>query len=61
MECQGPVWSPEGQLPYKYFKNYCKWHVNYLQNPPPLSCCISFETRAVQGSERLLGVAFLWI
>ena len=19
-ECQGPVWSPEGQLPYEYFK-----------------------------------------
>ena len=42
-ECQGPVWSPGGQLPYEYIKDYCKptceWHVNYLQPPPPpLSC-----------------------
>ena len=29
-ECQGPVWSPGGQLPYEYIKVYCK-------PPPPLS------------------------
>ena len=31
-ECQGPVWSPGGQWPYEYIKEYC--------NPPPahLSC-----------------------
>ena len=31
-ECQGPVWSPGGQSPYEYIKEYC--------NPPPpqLSC-----------------------
>ena len=46
-ECQGPVWSPEGQLPYEYFKikkkifNFfftCVWcspHVNYSRSPPP--------------------------
>ena len=26
-ECQGPVWSPGGQSPSEYFKEYCK--------PPP--------------------------
>ena len=44
-ECQGPVWSPGGQLPYEYIKIKkniyiyifftCKWHVNYLRSPPP--------------------------
>ena len=38
-ECQGPVWSPVGQLPYEYIKIKkkftCKWHVNYLRSPPP--------------------------
>ena len=40
-ECQGPVWSPEGQLPYEYFKIKknifftCVWHVNYSRSPPP--------------------------
>ena len=53
-ECQGPVWSPEGQLPYEYFKIKKKKkkkkfflhvcgappHVNYSRSPPPpsLSC-----------------------
>ena len=23
-ECQGPVWSPGGQSPYEYIKEYCK-------------------------------------
>ena len=72
-ECQGPVWSPEGQLPYEYFKikkkklNFfftCVWHVNYSRSPPPppptvlLNQC---EPSSVQGSERLLRLAFLWI
>ena len=48
-QCQGPVWLPEGQLPYEYFKIKtkkmffftCVWHVNYSQSPPPpLSCLI---------------------
>ena len=45
-ECQGPVWSPEGQLPYEYFKIKKKIkfflhvcgappHVNYSRSPPP--------------------------
>ena len=38
-ECQGPVWSPEGQLPYEYFKIKkkftCVSHVNYSRTPPP--------------------------
>ena len=46
-ECQGPVWSPEGQLPYEYFKIKKKkkiffLHVcgappyeNYSRSPPP--------------------------
>ena len=42
-ECQGPVWSPEGQLSYEYFKikkkNFtCVWHVNYSRSPPPPHC-----------------------
>ena len=47
------MWSPGGQLPYEYIKR--------ILPPPPLSCLISFQTRAVQGSERLLDLAFLWI
>ena len=40
-ECQGPVLSPEGQLPYEYFKIKKKHvggappHVNYSRSPPP--------------------------
>ena len=50
-ECQGPVLSPEGQLPYEYFKIKKKKkkkfnffflhvggappHVNYSRSPPP--------------------------
>ena len=48
-ECQGPVLSPEGQLPYEYFKikkkiNFLIFflhvcgappHVNYSRSPPP--------------------------
>ena len=50
-ECQGSVWSPEGQTPYVYFKIKKKKsiffymcvvlppHVNYSRSPPPpLSC-----------------------
>ena len=71
-ECQGPVWSPEGQLPYKYFKIKkkkkkffftCKWHEFFLpQSPPPPTVLLhQCEASSVQGSERLLGLAFLWI
>ena len=64
-ECQGPAWSPGGQLPYEYIKTKkftCEWHVNYLRSPrPPTVLLNQVETRAVQGSERLLGLAFLWI
>ena len=49
-ECQGRVWSPEGQLPYEYFKikkKYffftCVWcpppDVNYSRSPPPPLFC----------------------
>ena len=47
-ECQGPVWSPEGQLPYEYFKIKKKKiiifflhvcgappHFNESRSPPP--------------------------
>ena len=50
-ECQGPVWSPGGQLPNEYFKIKkkkkekkiifftCVWHVNYSRSlPPPPHC-----------------------
>ena len=70
-ECQGPVWSPEGQLPYEYFKIKKKQKKSFFymcvacklltKPPPPLSCWIRVETRALQGSERPLGLAFLWI
>ena len=37
-ECQEPVWSPGGQSPYEYIKEYCNptcmWHVNYLRSFP---------------------------
>ena len=64
-ECQGPVWSPGGQLPYEHIeekKFTWAWHVDYLRSPPPPIVLLNqVETRAVQGSERLLGLAFLWI
>ena len=71
-ECQGPVWSPEGQLPYEYFKIKKKkkklfLHVSGMnfflpQSPPPPTVLLhQCETSSVQGSERLLGLAFLWI
>ena len=52
-ECQGPVWSPEGQLPYEYFKikkkiNFfftCVWHVNYSRSPPPPHCPAESELK----------------
>ena len=42
-ECQGPVWSPEGQLPYEYFKIEKKKYFFFymcvacklLTKPPP--------------------------
>ena len=39
-ECQGPVWSPEGQLPYEYFKIkkknfYMCVACKLLTKPPP--------------------------
>ena len=62
------MWSSGGQLPYEYIKKKKggpTWtkHLDSLRSPPPpptvlLNQC---ETRAVQGSERLLGLAFLWI
>ena len=73
-ECQGPVLSPEGQLPYEYFKIKKKkkkkkyfLHVSGMnfflpQSPPPPTVLLhQCETSSVQGSERLLGLAFLWI
>ena len=42
----------------KYMYVACK----LLTKPPPPTVLLNqFETRAVQGSERLLGLAFLWI
>ena len=39
-----------------------EWHVDIpYEAPPPTVLLNQFETRAVQGSERLLGLAFLWI
>ena len=61
------MWSPGGQLPYEYFKKKKKgptWteHVDSLRSPPPPTVLLDqVETRAVHGSERLLGLAFLWI
>ena len=71
-ECQGPVWSPGGQLPYEYIKKkkgkkkgggtYKDQACRFLTKPPPPTVLLTqVETRAVQGSERLLGLAFLWI
>ena len=69
-ECQGPVWSPGGQLPYEYIKKkrekkkgtYMDQACRFLTKPPPPTVLLNqVETRAVQGSERLLGLAFLWI
>ena len=70
-ECQGPVWSPGGQLPYEYIKKkkrrkkkgtYMGVACRFLTKPPPPTVLLNqFETRAVQGSERLLGLAFIWI
>ena len=45
-ECQGPVWSPEGQLPYEYFKIkknkfvffYMCVACKLLTKPPPPQC-----------------------
>ena len=69
-ECQRPVWSPGGQLPYEYIKTkkkkkkgtYMGVACRSLTKPPPPPVLLNqVETRAVQGSERLLGLAFLWI
>ena len=46
-ECQGPVWSPEGQLPYEYIKIKkkkkkiftCKWHEFFFTTKPPPPHC----------------------
>ena len=46
-ECQGPVWSPGGQLPYEYFKKkkrkkkggtYMGVTCRFLTKPPPPLC-----------------------
>ena len=63
------MWSPGGQLPYEYIKKkkekkrtYMGVACRFLTKPPPPTVLLNqFETRAVQGSERLLGLAFLWI
>ena len=38
-ECQGPVWSPGGQLPYEYIKIKKKIHICgmcfFSRSPPP--------------------------
>ena len=38
-ECQGPVWSPEGELPYEYFKTkkniYMCVACKLFTKPPP--------------------------
>ena len=35
-ECQGPVWSPGGQLPYEYIKKkYMYVACKLLTKPPP--------------------------
>ena len=66
-ECQGPVWSPGGQLPYEYIKKKKRTYMGVacrsLTKPPPPPTVLlnQVETRAVQGSEGLLGLAFLWI
>ena len=59
------MWSPGGQLPYEYIKikeKYMYVACILLTKPPPPTVLLNqVETRAVQGSERLLGLAFLWI
>ena len=63
------MWSPGGQLPYEYIKKKKEKKRTYMgvacrsltKPPPPTVLLNQFETRAVQRSERLLGLAFLWI
>ena len=66
-ECQGPVWSPEGQLPYEYFrikkeKKHFFLHVsgmNFFYHkapPPPLSCCISVKPVQCRGQSASLAL-----
>ena len=61
------MWSPGGQLPYEYIKKkkgtYMGVSCRFLTKPPPPPTVLlnQFETWAVQGSERILGLAFLWI
>ena len=40
-ECQGPVWSPGGQSPYEYIKDYCK--------PPPTVLLNQFRNQGSAG------------
>ena len=59
------MWSPGGQLPYEYIKikkkiHVCGMYITHEAPPPPTVLLNQVETRAVQGSERLLGLAFLW-
>ena len=48
-ECQGPVWSPEGQLPYEYFKIkkqiYMCVACKLLTKPPPPHCPAESELK----------------
>ena len=61
------MWLTGGQLPYEYIKKkkkrtYMGVACRFLTKPPPPTVLLNqFETRAVQGSERLLGLAFPWI
>ena len=64
-ECQGPVWSPEGQLPYEYFKikkkKFFFLHVSGMnffttKPPPPLSCCISVKPVQCRGQSASLAL-----
>ena len=60
-ECQGPVWSPGGQLPYEYIKRKkgptWGWHVDSLRSPPPPTVLLNqSETRAVQGQSASLAL-----
>ena len=69
-ECQGPVWSPEGQLPYEYFKIKKKKNNNFFLHvsgmnfflpqspppPPPLSCCINVKPVQCRGQSASLAL-----
>ena len=55
-ECQGPVWSPGGQLPYEYIKKkkrkkkgtYMGVACRFLTKPPPPHCPAESELKPGQ-------------